>query len=83
MLAGALTALLAVPICQHAQLGRSALADVRQTERPPHFKSGGERSEILLREILRVLQKLDERVERIEKSITSQAADRAPLEPPR
>ncbi len=43
-------------------------ADVRQSEPREAFKSGGARSEAVLREISATLKKIDSRLERIERS---------------
>jgi hypothetical protein len=44
-------------------------AEVRQPGSPGHFKSGGERSAAILTEIAATLEKMDGRVERIEKAV--------------
>jgi hypothetical protein len=44
-------------------------AEVRRAGSPGHFKSGGERSVIVLQEIATTLKKMDERLERIEKAV--------------
>jgi hypothetical protein len=46
-----------------------ATAEVRPTAPREAFKSGGERSEVALREILDVLKQMDRRVERIEAAV--------------
>lgn len=60
--------------------GPQAVAEVRRTPPREAFQSGGERSEVVLREIAATLTRIESRVERIEKSLTKRAADphRAP-----
>jgi hypothetical protein len=45
---------------------RDAAADVRATPAPEAFKSGGERSELVLKEVLSTLKTMDGRLKRIE-----------------
>jgi hypothetical protein len=45
---------------------RDAAADVRATPAPEAFKSGGERSELVLKEILTTIKTMDGRLKRIE-----------------
>jgi hypothetical protein len=52
-------------------------AEVRQ--RPhEHFKSGGERSEIVLREVLATLKQIDARLERFENAMRAAAQQPQP-----
>ena len=44
-------------------------AEVRTSGAPAHFKSGAERSEIVLREIAATLKRIDARLERLEKKV--------------
>jgi hypothetical protein len=46
----------------------SAEAEVREVQPPATFKSGGERSEIILKDIAAVLQRMDARLANLEKS---------------
>ena len=43
--------------------------EIRPREPQPHFKSGGERSEALLREMLTTLKTIDQRLERMERLV--------------
>jgi hypothetical protein len=45
---------------------RDASAEIRETPTPPAFKSGGERSEAVLREVLATLKTMDGRLKQIE-----------------
>ena len=55
----------------------SAQAGVRRPPQPKeHFKSGAQRSEALLADILSTLRRMDERMSRIEKRMGSAAAVR-------
>ena len=47
----------------------------RGTTQRPHFKSGGERSELLLREMLVVLKRIDEKLGRIEEAVEKSEGD--------
>lgn len=44
-----------------------ALADVEKNNPPQHFLSGDERAELVLRDILTVLKRMDQRLERLER----------------
>jgi hypothetical protein len=44
-------------------------AEVRTPGSPGHFKSGGERSVVVLQEILATLQQMDKRLERVEEAV--------------
>ncbi len=46
-------------------------ADVRGTPSRPAFQSGSERSEIILREIASTLKRIEGRIERIERSVST------------
>lgn len=46
----------------------SAMAEVREVRPPATFKSGGERSEVVLKEIAAVLQRIDTRLANLEKA---------------
>lgn len=48
-----------------------------QNQTPPHFKSGGERSELILREIADCLKRMDQRLETIEKTCVKINSERA------
>lgn len=54
-----------------------AQADPVQQQLPEPFKSGSERSEVVLRDILGVLKKIDGRLERIESAILKAAKEEA------
>lgn len=69
-------ALAVLAICIVRQLSIAAYADVRNTTSRAHFKSGGERSEMVLVEISATLKRIDARLERIEKSIVRTGDDR-------
>ncbi len=56
-----------------AWTGSPSDADVRETPPRRAFQSGGARSEIVLKEMLAVLQRIDQRLERLEKHVVSQA----------
>ena len=47
-----------------------AHADIRKTPAREAFQSGGERSEVVLREIAGILKRMDKRLERIERAVT-------------
>ena len=55
----------------------TARADIRKGERRQAFQAGGERSEIVLREISKTLKTIDARIARIEKVATSRNPDRS------
>ncbi len=55
-----------------------ARAEVEKLNPPAHFLSGDERSEVLLREMLTVLKRIDLRLERLERSVGIK--DEAPAE---
>jgi hypothetical protein len=62
----------------------TAQGDVRETPRPETFLSGGARSEIVLKEISETLKRIDARLERFEKALREDDANRqaaAPAEP--
>ena len=46
-------------------------ADVRRTASRPAFKSGSERSEAILREIASTLKRIEGRIDRIERSVST------------
>ncbi len=48
---------------------RTAQGDVRETPRPEMFLSGGARSEVVLKEVLETLKRIDARLERFEKAL--------------
>jgi hypothetical protein len=52
-----------------SSLPGSVHADVRKTPPRQAFQSGGERSEVVLREIAGTLKRIDGRLERIEKTV--------------
>lgn len=49
---------------------RPAAADTRESPKREAFKSGGARSEVVLREISATLGRIEKRVESIEKAVT-------------
>ena len=55
--------------------------DVRSQPPPQAFKSGGERSEIILREIAATLQRVDGRLKRIEEAVLTAAKKEQNLRP--
>jgi len=55
----------------------TAHADVRKGERRQAFQAGGERSEVVLREISKTLKTIDARIARIEKVATSRSTDKS------
>ena len=63
-----LTVLITVSAVQALRPANEVRGDI--TSEPPReqFKAGGERSEVVLREILAVLKKMDARLEHIEKA---------------
>lgn len=50
-------------------------ADVTETPRREVFMAGGERAEIVLREISAILKRMDARVERIESTVAGRGHD--------
>jgi hypothetical protein len=50
-------------------LSTTAQGDIREAPRPQTFLSGGERSEIVLREMSEILKRIDARLERFEKAL--------------
>ena len=47
----------------------TAQGEVRKTPVPEHFESGGERSEIVLKEIAEILERIDRRLDRFETAL--------------
>ncbi|MCR4411419.1 MAG: hypothetical protein NUV77_03215 [Thermoguttaceae bacterium] len=64
-----LAALVAAVVAFSAPSVPDALAEVREQPAPRAFLSGGERSEILLREISETLKRIDSRLERLERAV--------------
>ncbi len=58
-----------------AQSSSSAHAEVTELPRREAFQAGGERSEIVLRDIAAILKRMDTRVERIEQAVTKGGAE--------
>jgi len=58
-----------------AQSSSSLHAEVTELPRREAFQAGGERSEIVLRDIAAILKRMDTRVERIEQVITKAGAE--------
>lgn len=59
----------------------SAVGEIRKTAPPEAFKAGDERNEVILREILAVMKRIDGRLERLEATASQwgpNEADRAP-----
>jgi hypothetical protein len=54
----------------------TAQGDVRETPRPETFLSGGARSEIVLKEMSETLKRIDARLERFEKALRDEDANR-------
>ncbi len=73
----ALAALVAALVAFSAPGTPDALAEVREQAAPRAFLSGGERSEILLREISETLKRIDSRLERLERAVYEAPQDGA------
>jgi hypothetical protein len=58
-----------------AHSSSSLHAEVTELPRREAFQAGGERSEIVLRDIAAILKRMDTRVERIEQVITKSGAE--------
>ncbi len=61
---------------QSSDVSGTAQADIRKGERRQAFQAGGERSEIVLREISKTLKTIDARIARIEKVATGRSTDK-------
>jgi len=58
-----------------AQSSSAVQAEVTELPRREAFQAGGERSEIVLRDIAAILKRMDTRVERIEQAVTRGPAE--------
>jgi hypothetical protein len=59
---------------QAGRASREVCADVTELPRREAFLAGGERSEIVLRDLLTVLKRIDSRLENIEKTVAGKPA---------
>ncbi len=66
-------ALLAYPTLTDAP---SARGEIKESPRPEAFRSGAERSEVVLREIAETLRRIDTRLERFEQALRATDSER-------